>query len=173
MALGDTRQRIVEQAGITESVFNAHSQNVPPEILYAMIKKESAFDRYAVRFEPNYRWTYEVEKFAKKNRVSYDTELAFQSMSAGPMQIMLANVRSMGYEGPFPLIIGKPTNLFSYGASFLYSLFQKYGNWPDAISAYNQGSPRRKKFSTKYKNQDYVDDVMNFARLAGYVCPIS
>lgn len=173
MALGVVRENLIEKAGITESVFNAYSNSIPPEILYALVKKESNFDKYAVRYEAHYKWLCKPEEFAKRNRTSVATEKAFQKFSYGPLQIMGANIRALKYEGPFPLIISKPSNLFSLGAAFLHSLYQRYGNWPDAVSAYNQGAPRKSRLTGKYKNQEYVDDVMQFAKLAGYECQTS
>ena len=44
-----------------------------------------------------------------------------------------------------------------YGAQYLSKQYRRYGNWYDAVAAYNAGSAIRK--NNKYINQKYVDFV--------------
>jgi soluble lytic murein transglycosylase-like protein len=48
-----------------------------------------------------------------------------------------------------------------YGIRHLLKFYTKYGDWPDALAAYNAGSPR-KAADGKYLNQSYVDKVLKF-----------
>jgi soluble lytic murein transglycosylase-like protein len=61
----------------------------------------------------------------------------------GLFQLMPATAASLGVD---PSDVSQN---ISGGISFLAQLFQKYGNWPAALSAYNSGSPTR---STGYAN---------------------
>jgi len=61
----------------------------------------------------------------------------------GLFQLMPATATSLGVD---PTDVGEN---ISGGISFLAQLFQKYGNWTAALSAYNSGSPTR---STGYAN---------------------
>ncbi len=45
-----------------------------------------------------------------------------------------------------------------YGAQYLASQYKRYGDWKDAVAAYNAGSVK-KDASGKYANQPYVDFV--------------
>ena len=46
----------------------------------------------------------------------------------------------------------------------MHELVLKYKDWPSALSAYNQGSPRKNLLTGKFKNQKYVDTVLRHAR---------
>lgn len=45
-----------------------------------------------------------------------------------------------------------------YGAKYLASQYKRYGDWHDAVAAYNAGSVK-KDASGRYTNQPYVDFV--------------
>lgn len=52
-----------------------------------------------------------------------------------------------------------------YGATYLASQYKRYGDWKDAVAAYNAGSVK-KDASGRYSNQPYVDFV--FAHLTQF-----
>lgn len=56
----------------------------------------------------------------------------------GLFQIMPATGLSLGYT---PAQLQDPENNADAGISFLAQLFDEYGSWPAALSAYNSGSP--------------------------------
>ena len=96
-------------------------------------------------------------------------------MSWGPMQIMGATARWLGFKGTFLSELIEPEVGIEYGCKYLANLKRRFsGNSKNncnqvddiaifcdkKISAYNAGSPRKKADGT-YVNQKYVDKVLN------------
>lgn len=48
-----------------------------------------------------------------------------------------------------------------YGARYLKYQYDRYGNWEEAVAAYNRGSVHRRR-NKRIVNQYYVDKVMAF-----------
>lgn len=132
----------------------AAAYKLPWELVHAICETESTLHPDATRYEPNYRWLV-------GNPVTMSpTEREGQMTSWGLMQVMGAVAREYGFEGPFEDLKRPAVSLF-YGCLHLRRFKAKYGGWPDAISAYNQGSPRRKGGTFgPYMNQQYVDKVL-------------
>lgn len=91
----------------------AVAQGVPPAIALAVATKESGISQ----------WT------ANGNLVTGS------SGEIGVFQLMPATAASLGVD---PKDVGQN---ISGGISLLAQLFQKYGNWAQALSAYNSGTP--------------------------------
>lgn len=131
---------------------------VNPLLIGAIVSCESNGDEKAARFEKNYRWLYNPQRYASLNQITLDTEKNMQMSSLGLMQIMGANARVHGFLGPLTDLLDAETGL-KYGICHFVKLVDRYESIPDAISAYNQGSPRKKK-DGKYANQKYVDKIL-------------
>ena len=144
-----------------------------PNIIAAIVSTESNGNPYAVRYEERYSYVLseeEIESHAKYNSVTNITELVNQKHSVGLMQIMFANMRAQGFKGSFAESFGQKENLH-HGIIFFNNLFDRYDNsFEDAVSAYNQGSPRKNK-NGKYSNQKYVDKVMKKYRFLDSLKP--
>lgn len=138
------------------------THGLPQDVVLGMIARESGFP-LALRFEKHYRWTYKVEHFARLNRWSRDTEEALQKFSYGPLQIMGAVARERGFQGDLTELRSSVVGLL-WATKHLVHLRATYSSWPDIVSSYNQGSPRKKMLSQKYRNQDYVDYVYRRAK---------
>lgn len=136
-------------------------EEVPPYLIAAMIQVESAGDKNAMRFEPDYKWLYRPEDFAKRNRITLKTEITFQSTSYSYLQIMGAVARELGHEGPMTVLITNPSLALTYGCRHFANYFKKYQNIMDAVSSYNQGSPKKSQKTNLYLNQEYVTKVLN------------
>lgn len=134
----------------------------PPALVLGLIATESSGNPDALRFEPTYPYLYDVPRYAKILGWSEPTEKALQMFSYGLMQIMLAVAREHGFNFHPRLLLQPKTNL-TWGCHHLWSLFRRYQNWADAISAYNYGHPAKKMLTGKYKNQEYVDRVYFYA----------
>lgn len=137
----------------------ANAQGIEPALLKAICSVESSFNPWAMRFEKNYIYLYEVRDHAKKHGVTTDTESAFQKFSLGLGQVMFAVCREYGYSEPFPLLAADFKLSLHYAAKHLKKFLSRYKTLEDAISSYNQGSPR-KVDGVFYKNQTYVDKVL-------------
>lgn len=134
---------------------------IPRSLIMAIVTAESSGNPFAYRFEPGYRWTYEVERFAEKFLLTKATEENQQKTSWGAMQVMGAVAREYGFDGRFMTKLVDPEIGIDFGCKYLETLYGRYGSWPDAVSAYNQGSNRKDK-QGKFKNQSYVDKVLIF-----------
>lgn len=132
--------------------------DVDHRVMDAIIQVESSWMLWAVRFEPDFRHVKTPEKYAKENNITVDTEIMNQMMSWGLGQLMGGTARDLGFEQPLPLLLDPYWNI-----NLCCKLFQKicrrYDVLTDRIAAYNSGSPVTLA-SGKYKNQKYVDKVL-------------
>jgi len=148
MTRDEVKQSIIEQClelGVDET------------LALSIARIESGYNAYAIRYEPNFRYSLAIETYAKQNILSYDTEKALQSMSIGPMQVMGLIIREQGYKGNLAEVIANPKLGIKYGLMKLKSLCNRYENEDHVISAYNAGSVR--KINGKFSNQAYVDKM--------------
>ncbi len=135
----------------------APSLKIDGDLVSAIVSTESAFNPYGVRYEPNYKWFNNPEKYAKLNGITLETEIECQKMSWGSMQIMGSTARDCGFNG----ILTELSDIYQgiyYGCLYLKKLTEKYPVMTDVISSYNAGSPVR-TFSGEYKNKAYVQKV--------------
>ena len=147
---GDTVDKLIKKY--------ANKYNIPEEIVRGIINAESNFNPNAIRYEDHYRW---LVKPLDKYHYHKDTERIGQKTSWGLMQVMGAVGREKGFEGKFLSELVKPKLSLEYGCKHLHSFYKKYNDWEDAVSSYNQGSPRKTP-QGEYENQAYVDKVMNY-----------
>jgi soluble lytic murein transglycosylase-like protein len=136
----------------------AGNHGIDPQLFEAICRVESALDASAIRFEPTYKWLYNPSIFAKRLKITLETEIALQRFSIGPCQIMCAVIREQGYIGHLNVIQNDPAFALNAGARHLKGYLVKYPNRLDAIAAWNAGSPRRAS-NGDYVNADYVKKV--------------
>jgi soluble lytic murein transglycosylase-like protein len=142
---------------------------IPSSLICAIIQKESSWNPYAFRYEDAFwrRYAAGIRKvFAVTPTTKDDWWLSYPivySASYGLMQLMLTTAMERGFrftQSPFGLF--DPATNIKWGCDYLKSLYNKYGAWPDAISAYNQGNNRKRK-DGKFVNQEaYVDIVLQY-----------
>jgi soluble lytic murein transglycosylase-like protein len=135
----------------------ADAENVPKNLLGAIIQTESSNNKYAVRFEPHFKWLYKQKDFARDCGITEATETVMQMTSWGLCQLMGALLRELGHKGPMVLALEEQANI-TYCAKYLKRLATRYKDGDDIIAAYNAGSPI-KGLNGQYKNQAYVDKV--------------
>lgn len=136
----------------------ADQKNFDPLLIASIVSVESDGDHYASRYEDHYRWLVDPDKFAKENQITYQTEVIFQKTSFGLMQVMGANFREMGYPCNLSTLASRKRLALEYGVDFFKKLVHKYDSIDDALSAYNQGTPRKNALG-EYQNQHYVDKI--------------
>lgn len=115
---------------------------LPRPIVYAWIEQESSFNPRAFRFEPNYKWLYKPEHFAKHWNHSVGLEILQQKTSWGLTQLMGAVVREHFPEFKFPLpeALTNPFLSTLYGVRWLNRQFDRaHGNINVALAMYNGG----------------------------------
>lgn len=134
---------------------------LPENLLAAIIMKESSWNDNVVRYEPHYAWVCDVKGFAKRLNASEATEQMLQMTSWGLCQVMGSVAREYNFQGWLTDLL-KPEVNVKIGAQHLKAYLARYpAGITDAISAYNQGSPRKDP-KGKYLNQDYVDTVLSY-----------
>lgn len=133
----------------------ADAENVPSNLLAAVIQTESGNNKYAIRFEPNYKYLFKTKEFAKDLGITESTETVMQMTSWGYCQLMGALLRELGHQGPMVLALDERQNI-TYCAKQIKRLASKHKNGDDIIAAYNAGTPI-KNLKGVYKNQQYVD----------------
>lgn len=131
---------------------------VDPKLMSAIITVESAWNPWAVRYEPNYGYPVVPDGYARTNNISKETERQCQHFSWGLCQVMGGTARYLGYNGALTQLLDPFTNLM-YGCKYLSSKLKEYPTTRDLISAYNAGTPVMMP-TGKYANQDYVDRVL-------------
>lgn len=139
----------------------AEQHEIDLDLVLSVITIESNFNTLAHRYEPN--WHYflpddEIKRFAAHNGLSIQTERIDESTSFGLMQVMGSVARELGHVGNLAALYD-PAYGIHYGCLKLKLEMRKYPKLEDAISSYNQGSPR--KAGGLYENAEYVDSVLN------------
>lgn len=108
--------------------------DIPLDIAFALIAAESSFKPTAYRSEPQ-----------------------IQDASYGLAQTLYKTAKGMGYTGA-PTGLYDPDVSLDYGFRYLRSMFDRFGTWEQAISAYNEGPG-----SAAIGNPGYVDKVVSRA----------
>ena len=137
----------------------AERADVDPTLVAAICWQESAGKTYATRYEPKFKYLFNVRQYASSQGHSKATEENQQKQSYGLMQIMGATARWLGYNGALGALYQPKQNLY-WGIKYLKHHLEKHGNVADAVASYNAGSPRR-TVGNMYENQEYVDSVFD------------
>jgi soluble lytic murein transglycosylase-like protein len=150
---------------------------IPRQLLAALMQVESGGDPWATRFEPGYRWLWDVredrpykgapESIPAPRFVSGETELMQQRTSWGLLQVMGATARELGYRGRFLAHLCDPEFGMEYGCRYIQTLHSRFGTqgWEAVTAAYNAGSPRRAS-SGAWVNAQYIERVRAAGGLA-------
>lgn len=129
-----------------------------PKLAGAIVTVESAWNPWAIRYEPLFTWLTSVEKWATVQRWSAATERMAQKTSWGLMQVMGGTARSIGYRDHLTKMLLPEVGL-EWGLRYLATKTTRYPKAEDVVAAYNAGSAR-KDDRGRYENQAYVDKVM-------------
>ncbi len=130
-----------------------------------MIMAETKGKSCSTRYEPKYKDFWFYRDRAEKLDISHETEKMHQATSWGLMQVMGATARSMGFDDHIPKLCQDETSI-KYGVKYLKKQFVKYGNYQDAVAAYNAGHVKKTKggFYKPGITQRYVDKVFKYYR---------
>ena len=154
----------------------ADKHGIPANLLRAIVQTESAGNTWAMRYEPDYRWLWDVrndnpykgdpELLPSPSFVSVKTELVGQRTSWGLMQVMGATARELGFRGRYLSRFVDPEFGLEYGCRYLRRLHERFGpGWEAVAAAYNAGSPRRREDGA-WINQAYIDRIRHYGGLA-------
>lgn len=135
---------------------------IPVTLIRSICRKESFFNTWITRYEPDWKYYQNdilIIQNSRKSSTTVDTEKIHQATSFGLMQVMGSVARELGFDGQLTQLCHPEIGLH-YGCKKLKSFMDKYGSLTDAVASYNAGNPF--KSGTDYKNQQYVDDVMKY-----------
>lgn len=138
------------------------SMRLDPWIIGALIKAESNGNQFACRFEPAWRYHWNVDHFAEKAGSSHQTETMCQATSWGYMQIMGTVAREQGYFDFLPGLCDEAVNIH-HGCKHFRKRLEQSDKIEDAVAMYNAGKVRLTEGGL-YRNQSYVDKVMRHYR---------
>ena len=148
----------------------AKKHGLDPALVCALCEVESSWIPWAVRYEPKYRWLYNLQGGISVDVGLYEpeeaTEAVQQKISWGLLQIMGAVARERGFRGWLTELCDPTVNL-EWGCKHLrwmidhnnaYGLPDYRIKPEDLAAAWNRGT--RVVVDDKYKNQSYVDLVV-------------
>ncbi len=84
------------------------------------------------------------------------------SVTPDDQGIMQINERA--HPAAFPMARDSTSFNINYGAALLEENYKRYGDWKEAIAAYNWGSAQYKPHSRTLVNETYADKVLAFAK---------
>lgn len=144
----------------------AQKFRIDANLIRAISWQESEGDFWRPRFEPQMSDTllFEADTFAHNRRISLITEQTLQKMSWGPMQVMGATARWLGFALDLPQLCQPELGLF-YGAKYLRWLLDRLPDEDNVVAAYNAGHGVKKTLGGMWPNQkQYVDPVYSILR---------
>lgn len=155
-------QKTLRWRALAEEKGKLHA--VDPNLILAMMVKESTGNPWAERPEPGYRWLWYPRELGEKLGTGEQLETIFQKCSWGLLQLMGANYRALGFLGTAQDIGANPSMGLDYAVRYLKGLEHRWPEETDWISAYNQGGPYKTKGGLYLNQKGYVDPVCAYLR---------
>jgi soluble lytic murein transglycosylase-like protein len=137
----------------------ADKHGINQDLVCAVVFVESAWNPWAVRHEPLFKYLYHPRECADRFGIpSVTTETFLQMTSLGLMQVMGAVAREYGFDR-WLTELSDPELGLEYGCRHLKKKLEAYGgDEMAAVSAYNAGVAR-KTHGGMFTNQAHVDRV--------------
>lgn len=136
----------------------ANAQSLWPELVCAIVEQESAWDRWALRYEPAFYARYVEPQFARGS-IADEGEARARAFSWGLMQVMGQVAREHGFAGASLAALCDPAICLAVGCRALAAkLAAAEGNVVRALLLWNGGA-----------NPDYAAAVL--ARAPHYRLP--
>ena len=112
---------------------HATARGLLPHVVCAICERESSWDPWAIRYEPDFQRRYVTP-------LGLDaTASVARSISWGLMQVMGQSAREVGYAGPLPALCD-PANGLEWGCRlFAEKLKHAEGNYQQALNLWNGG----------------------------------
>jgi hypothetical protein len=131
---------------------------IEKKFLIALVKTESNFNPYAVRYEKDYKWIYSYKECAEIVGCTIDTMINMQKCSWGLSQLMGANYYELQGKNWATVLLIPEINL-KFCCEHLRRIIENQKldieNVCDIYAAYNAGSIRKK--GEEYINKKNVD----------------
>lgn len=128
----------------------AAARGVEPAVICGICERESSWNPWAIRYEPDFFKKYVAGQFT--NFKISATEAYARAFSWGLGQVMGQCARELGYRGELAQLCDPATGLDWLSQEILHKLRVNQGNIAAALLAYNGGS-----------NKDYAKEVLELA----------
>jgi soluble lytic murein transglycosylase-like protein len=112
----------------------APKYGLDPCVVAAVCEQESAWNPFAVRWEPSF-----FQRYIVPQGLQDATEAYTRAMSFGLMQIMGETAREFGFEGKFLTALCDPDVGVEFGCRKLQKEFEIHRDTETALLAYNGG----------------------------------
>jgi soluble lytic murein transglycosylase-like protein len=141
-------------------------RNLDAQLICAIVETESAFNTWAIRFEPGVMRPVSASVCARLNRTTEETETTGQRISWGLGQVLGSTARWIGFRDALPSLCDPKQGIF-----WACEAFDKLGGHhkliEEQIASYNAGSVKKQPDGT-FVNQKYVDRVLQYYRGSKY-----
>jgi len=118
----------------------ANAQSLCPELVCAVVEQESAWDRWAIRYEPAFYTRY-VEPQLARGTIVDEGEARARAFSWGLMQVMGQVAREHGFAGASLAALCDPATCLAVGCRALAAkLAAAEGNVARALQLWNGGA---------------------------------
>jgi soluble lytic murein transglycosylase-like protein len=135
----------------------ARAHAIPPALVCAVIEQESAWDTWAVRYEPQFYRRY-IEPLLKTAPPLGDTEARARAFSWGLMQVMGQVAREHGYSANSLASLCDPANGIEIGCRVLAAkLAAARGDSTGALLSWNGGADRSYPAAVLARARNYAD----------------
>jgi len=131
---------------------------VDPTFILPIIQVESGGNRFALRYEKDYQWLFNVDELAEREKTTSEDMTELQKYSYGLMQVMGAVAYERGLTG-LPYRLFDPLVNVEIGIKHWVHKRdrQSLKNHFDIYAAYNAGSCRFVHGTKVYENEKYVN----------------
>lgn len=151
----------INQSYLLSFKTHADTYGVDPKVLIALCHQESRGNPWATRYEPNsgkyVNSTYPL--VAAKIMITGETERLAQMHSWGIAQVMGWVARGLGFQAHLTQLLD-PDICISLQAELFSHMQKEWPNLNDAISAYNQGHPKKDENGVLLNQKNYVDPIL-------------
>lgn len=134
--------------------------NLDWRLVAAICSAESDGDTFAMRYEPAYKYLFEIENCVRACGCTAETMRVMQMTSWGMMQVMGGTALGLGFpKNQYLTQLLMPAVGIEYGCRLLQQLSTKYQTVDHIICAYNAGSVRFNHDGTLV-SRGYIDKVL-------------
>lgn len=130
----------------------AAAHGLSPKIFCGLVDRESAWNPWAIRYEPGFYEEY-VQKMIDSGAIHSETEAHGRSISWGLGQVMGETAREMGFTGDFAQLCEPETGLEYAARVFRHYIDRAGANLAAALQHYNGGG-----------NPNYAAEVLQLAQ---------
>lgn len=140
----------------------AIEQGLDYRLVAAICMQESSGNSFATRFEPTYKWVYNVNELTRSVGCTANTMMVMQMTSWGMMQVMGAVAYENGFSPKqYCTQLVLPHVGILYGCKLLKKLWAKHDTIDKVIASYNAGNPKP-YLDGDAKAKKYVDSVLSY-----------